>query len=301
MYSLMSNNLRYKLTYSAFKENYCDSLTESEPESESESESSNTQEIVNDKKFAKYDIYSEIKNMSMDASIEHIKRRINLIHIITEKSNNGQKLENEEMRIYMKYKSGKDNISLHSDNLIFYNYVKDSFKNQTCLENKMIDGTYDTMECFDFLVYMINRSVPYKRVLHFYLILLINNKQRIKTNTLVENIIKKQLLNVRSIQKIRKGIINMYGFFEILTLDNIDKIIANLDEWYSELVNLDIIKLIISWKYQHQDQVQDQDQDQDQKQYQNLNKLEHKTLSTIKKKLPFKNNKILAEIYPILN
>lgn len=262
------NNLKIdQITYGEYKHWYCD--LHNEPTQEN--------------RYNKYDIYNEICHMNMESSLQFVNKRIREIEMINKKfntnnenslhleivdspslllNNSNVKLSNYEMRILIGYKGNFDRIDFHLNNLLNYSQYKiKSFERQIELENGILDNTnckYSSSKCYKFLMELIDSKQPYFRVLKFMLMLLIKNKiGNINCHSLFKSLLsfakfnkfnKFDKLSDTNLNDIKRGFIQMYGYNEILTLNNIDKIINNLKTWANELINTNIIEICTSWK-----------------------------------------------------
>lgn len=223
MYVSIRIGLKLKTTYGELRKLYDETHTEISPE--------------------KYDIFEDIKNLDIPTASEYLRDKAKTIQKLQSQMANAPKeIKISDLKIIFGHKSGFDNFTLHLENLSVYNNYQKSFAKQNELEDKLINGTYDVKECTEFLCEIMDKKVPYLRTLKFILILFITNK--IEMNKLFS--LKK--LSRETISYIKKGFIQMYGYFEILTLNNIENIIDNISKWEEELKDNDIVGIVTKWK-----------------------------------------------------
>ncbi|AYV81194.1 MAG: vacuolar protein-sorting-associated protein 33-like protein [Harvfovirus sp.] len=224
MYSIIRNRLRLATTYGELRKLYGD-------------------QVSGGTKKEKYDIYKEIENLDIGAAAKYLNEKAKRIkELQIQMAEAPTEMTLEELHVLLGNKGGFDNFSQHLKNLSFYNLFKISFARQNELENKMLDGSYDVKECSEFLCDLIDRNVPYVRVLKFMIILFVSNRIE------MDKLISLKRLGKEMIEYIKKGFVQMYGFGEIITLKNLEKIVGDIDKWRAELEKNDVVEIITEWK-----------------------------------------------------
>jgi len=202
---------------------------------------------ISKKKFEKYDIHKEIENLDIQIVSQYLVDKAKKIKQLQKNQlvsmvDKPPEITTDDIKILFSHKTGYDNFTSHIEMLSFLNLKKSSFATQKRLEDEMLNGTYNVKECVEFLTDMIDKNTPYIRTLKFLLILLITDKIE---NTKLFSLKK---INKEIIEYIKKGFIQNYGYQELITLTNLQKIIQNINKWQNELENNDFIQIITEWK-----------------------------------------------------
>ncbi|AYV83254.1 MAG: hypothetical protein Hyperionvirus5_60 [Hyperionvirus sp.] len=223
MYSIIRNRLRLRTTYGELRKLYGD--------------------LARMESKEKYDIYNEIEGLEIGAAAKYLNDKAKGIKEIQIKmAAEPKEMTIEELHVVLGNKGGYDNFGQHLKNLSFYNLHKISFAKQHELENRMLDGTYDVKTCGEFLSDLVDKHVPYMRALKFMGMLLITNKIE------SDKVISLKRLGKETVDYIKKGFVQTYGFGEILTLCNLEKIVENIRRWQTELERGDVVEIITEWK-----------------------------------------------------